>query len=293
MATAVCRRLVRPRLAGLSDPAAARRAFLRAARALAWDPPGTVYRPDRLGGVAVLHAEPARAAAAGVLVYVHGGAFVTGCPRTHRALAARLARAAGLRAVVPAYRRAPEHPFPAALEDVRAVLGALAGQGPVVLAGDSAGGNLALLAVAEDHSASVAGLVAFSPFVDLTLAGASWTGNAASDALLPPGRAEEVVALYLGGARAQDASPLWARWSRPPPVQLFAARTEMLRDDTLRMAAVLRAAGGRAEVRLMGDLPHVWPWLAPWVPEARTTIAEAGTFLAACCQTPSGTATSR
>nr|WP_242511948.1 alpha/beta hydrolase [Rhodobaculum claviforme] len=293
--TGLSRRLLRPALAAMADPAQARRAFGHAARWGAPDPRGARYRRDVLGGVPVLRVAGPPGGARGVVLYVHGGAFVAGAADTHRALAARLAAGAGLAAVIPDYRLAPEHPFPAALEDVVAVLHALSADGPVVLAGDSAGGGLALSALAQATGPVPAGLVAFSPFVDLTLSGASWRENAARDALLPAARGDEVAALYLGGARADDprASPLFARWQAPPPVLMFAARTEVLRDDAVRMARVLRAAGGRAEVRLAGDLPHVWPWLCPWLPEACATLAEAGAFAAACVQELRGAPTSR
>ena len=294
LVTALSRRIARPGLARQRDPQAARTAFLRTARWLTRDPRGAVFRevPGGLGGRPALWASVPPRDAAGTILYLHGGAFVMGSPRTHRAMAARLAAAAGMAAVLPDYRLAPEHPFPAAVEDALAAYSALlrAGHSPnrLLLAGDSAGGGLALSVLAEAARLGLprpAGLVAFSPFADLSRSGLSWTLNAASDALLPAERGAEVPALWLQGAapRHPHASPLFADWSEtPPPVLLFASRTEVLCDDALRMAARLRAAGGRAEARIMGDLPHVWPWLSPWLPEANQTLAEAGAFLAAC-----------
>ncbi|MGY6412441.1 MAG: alpha/beta hydrolase [Alkalilacustris sp.] len=294
LVTALSRRLARPALARQHDPQAARADFLRAATRFALDPAGALYRevPGGLGGRPALRASVPPRDGAGLILYLHGGAFVMGSPRTHRALAARLAAQAGMAAVLSDYRLAPEHPFPAALDDALSAYTALLERGHpaerLCLAGDSAGGGLALSLMAEAARRGLprpAGLVAFSPFADLTRSGASWTENAQRDPLLPAERGADVPELWLQGNPPEDprASPLLADWPAPPaPTLLFAARTELLRDDALRMAARLRAAGGRAEARIAGDLPHVWPWLAPWLPEANRTLAEAGAFLAAC-----------
>jgi acetyl esterase/lipase len=292
--TAASRRLVRPALARQGDIRAARGRFERMAQLFLPDPPRAQFLPDRLGSeeLPALWASVAARDGGGVILYLHGGAFVMGSPRTHRALAARLGAASGMAALIPHYRRAPEHAFPAALEDGLAAYRALLARGyppgRVVLAGDSAGGGLALSVAAGAAAAGLpapAAIVAFSPLVDLTFAGASWDANRARDAMLPAALGPEVARHWLQGADPADprASPLFAVWPAPPPPALFfAAETEILRDDALRMAARLRAAGGRAEVRLAGDLPHVWPWLCPWLPEACATIAEAGAFVAAC-----------
>lgn len=292
--TAASRVLMKPLIARERDPRAARARFLRMARRVAPDPPLAIFLPDRLGqaGLPALWASVAGRGDAGVLLYLHGGAFVMGSPRTHRALAARLGAAAGLSALIPHYRRAPEHPFPAALEDALAAYRALLARGyrpgRIAFAGDSAGGGLALAmaaAAVQEGLPRPAGLVAFSPLVDLTFSGASWLENRGRDALLPAELAPEVAAFWLNGANPADprASPLQADWAAaPPPALLFVAESEVLRDDAVRMVARLRAAGGRAELRLAGDLPHVWPWLCPWLPEGCATIAEAGSFLAGC-----------
>jgi monoterpene epsilon-lactone hydrolase len=280
---------VRPMLARQSDPKAARRDFLRSARLFLADPPGMRFRDDHVG-VPGLWAEP-DGPAAGVLLYVHGGAFVMGAPRTHRALAGRLAAEAGLRALLPDYRLAPEHPFPAALEDLVAAYRALTDRGEAIaLAGDSAGGGLALSLLAEVQARGLpqpAGLVAFSPVVDLTFSGPSFRENAARDAMLPADRAGFVRGLWLQGADPTDprASPLFADWpAPPPPALLFASDSELLRDDALRMAARLRDAGGQAEARIAADLPHAWPELQGWLPEAGATITEAAAFLRTCVE---------
>lgn len=297
----LARRFVRPGLARETDPVAARARFLRMARWLVPDPRGARFRQVRPGGVPALWASiPAREAPSpGVILYLHGGAYVMGSPRTHRALAARLAAAAGMRALLPHYRRAPEHPFPAALEDALAVYDALCAEGHppgrIALAGDSAGGGLALALLAEISRSGrprPAAAVAFSPVLDLTFTGRSWDSNRATDAMLPAERGPDMAAMWLQGADPRDprASPLFAAWDRPPPVMLCAGRTELLRDDSVRMAERLRAAGGRVALRIAGDLPHVWPYLCPWLPEGCATITEAGAFLADCLQGPAAPA---
>lgn len=289
--TRLLRLTARPVLARETAPHTARRRFVTTARLFLPDPPFAVFLPDRLeGGLPALWAGVAGRGGAGVLLFLHGGAYVVGSPRTHRALAARLAAAAGLTALLPHYRRAPEHPFPTAVEDALAAYRTLLARGyppgRIVLAGDSAGGGLALalLAIlAAEGLPAPAGLVAFSPQTDLTLSGPSWQENAARDAILPAERGAEIRDMYLQGADPTDprASPLFADWPvPPPPVLLFAAETEILRDDAVRMAARLRAAGGQAALRLAGDLPHVWPMQHRWLPEARATLAEAGAWVA-------------
>lgn len=296
--TRLIRLVVRPHLARVTDPVAARARFLATGRWLVPDPPLALFLPDRPGGVPSLWASVAGADAAGavprVILHVHGGAYVMGSPRVYRAMAARLAAAAGARALVPHYRRAPEHPFPAALEDVVAVYAGLLERGypgaGIALSGDSAGGGIALALAGEIARLgwpAPAGVALFSPLVDLTFSGASWTENRARDAMLPAERGPDMVQMWLQGADPCDprASPLFADWPCPPPPTLvFAAATELLRDDAVRIVARLQAAGGRAELRLAGDLPHVWPYLCPWLPEGCATLAEAGAFLAAALQ---------
>lgn len=311
------RRVARPRLARQRDPMVARTDFLRSVRLFLPDPPGAVHLPDRvgatpaqpapaprvmpsaaapLGGIPALWARPAGGGGAGLVLFVHGGAMVMGSPRTHRGLALRLAGPVGCDALLPHYRLAPEHPFPAAFDDVCAAYLDLLARGHrpgrIVLAGDSGGGALALalLAAIGRHGwPAPAGAVVFSPLTDMSFSGASVAQNAARDLLLPAERCDEVAQMYLQGADPRDprASPLWADWAvPPPPVFLAVAETEILRDDTLRMAARLRAAGGEAVVCRRGippapPLPHVWPFLAPWLPEGRETLAEAQAFIRA------------
>jgi len=283
------RRVERPRLARATDVGPVRHSFDRSARLFFRAPPHGVFLPDRLGGRPFLwaHGRPRRS---GLLLWFHGGIHVMGSPRTHRGMVAALAMAAGCRAGLPDYRLAPEHPFPAAFDDAVAAWDGLIARGypagSIVLGGDSAGGGLALALLSHilvRGGPRPAGLIAFSPLTDLALTGASMTENAGRDALIPSRPRADPLAWYLAGADPRDprASPLRAGFPDPPPVFLQAAQTELLRDDTLRMADRLRAAGGAVTRDLWPDTPHVWPIFRGWLPEADEAIARAGRFLAA------------
>jgi monoterpene epsilon-lactone hydrolase len=279
----VLRRVEKPRLARVSV-AAARRSFEAEAR-LFRDPPRALYLPDRVG-VPALWAETAPARS-GVILYLHGGAHVMGSPRTHRAMLARLSALTGLSACLPDMRLAPEHPYPAGLDDCEAAWDALVGRGypseRIVLGGDSAGGGLmlALLARLLARGERPRAAFAFSPWTDLTASGASLAENARADPLLPVVRMDEARGYYLGGTDPSDpgASPLFGRFPGCPPVFLQTAGTEILRDDTLRMADRLRAHGAEVELDLWPDTPHVVALFQGWLPEADEVLRRTAAFL--------------
>lgn len=289
---AYLRRVEKPWLARVKTPAEVRAGFERSAR-LFRDPPLALYLPDRLDGVASLWAQ-VRPRRAGVILHLHGGVYLMGSPRTHRAMLARLSAMTGLRALLPDYGLAPERPSPVALEDALAVWRALVGRGyrpdEIVLSGDSAGGGLMLALLARLLAAGErpACAVAMSPWTDLTLTGASLAENAVRDPLLPVSRIEEARDFYLAGAdpAGPGVSPLFAEFPGAPPVFLQAAETEILRDDTLRMAGRLRAAGAEVELDLWGDLPHVWPIFQGWLPEADEALARHARFITARLPAP-------
>ncbi len=222
------------------------------------------------------------------LLYLHGGGYVMGSPRTHRSITWRLARDAGARVCVPDYRLAPENRFPAALDDVLAVYEHLLAEGvnPKTLgvAGDSAGGGLALGLLQEIRARGLpqpAALALFSPWTDLMLSGASVAENAESDPLLPASRIGEVAENYLQGADPSDprASPLYGEFAGAPPMMLQVSDIEILRDDSLRMVRRLRAQGVETEFILWRGLPHVFQISAPLLPEALESIERAARFL--------------
>jgi acetyl esterase/lipase len=278
------RTVEKPFLSRVADPLYVRQRFETAAR-IAFHPPfGTAQEADTLettnGSLPATWVAP-RAPGRGVILYLHGGGYVFGSPRTHSAMVARLAKAAGARACLPAYRLAPEFPFPAAVEDAvlayRALLARDIDPAEIVLGGDSAGGGLAFALLAEILRAKMpapAGLFALSPFTDLSFSGESFVTNAEAEVLLPAARAEELAEIYLAGHEPTDprASPLFAEFAGAPPVWMCAGSTEILLDDTQRMAARLRAAGVTVETRIEDDLPHVWPIFHGFLPEARVTL---------------------
>ena len=250
-------------------------------------PKGVDYSPDTVGGVAgEWVVRPGLADAAPVLLYLHGGGYFACSPRTHRPITGAFAKA-GLRVFVPDYRLAPEHPFPAAVEDaVSAWHGLLArgyGAANIGVAGDSAGGGLSLallLSLRDAHEPMPAAAVLFSPWTDLASTGESMISNAKRDAMFHAPGTGEGAAFYLGktDARAPLASPLYADLHGVPPLLIHAGDREILRDDSTRLSKKARAAGVSVEEKIWPVVPHVWQ-LATFVPEARQSLARAAEFL--------------
>jgi acetyl esterase/lipase len=274
----------KPKLARLPDAAVLRDGFETTAARVFRMPAGVARESLVLAGVPCTRFGPPKAP---VLLYLHGGAFLAGSARTHGHLAAALGRSAGMAAVLAEYRLAPEHPFPAAVDDALAVYEALRMRGPVAVAGDSAGGGLVFALLVAARQAGLpdpVALVAFSPWADLRLVAASLERNARSDAMLPVSRIPEVAATYLGGANPADprASPVLATFApAPPPAFIAASRDEILADDAAAMATALGRAGGAVTLEWADSAPHAWPIFAGLIPEADATLGRAGRFLAA------------
>ncbi|MEL6765736.1 MAG: alpha/beta hydrolase [Pseudomonadota bacterium] len=291
----VLRFAVKTRLARESDPLAFRK-HLDAAAPLMRDPAGARYRaltvPNGAEGIAAAWAEAGEAPPRDgpVILYLHGGAYLGGSSRTHRHLAAALAGAAGMRALVIDYRLAPEHPLPAALRDARAAWNWLVAGGTpperIALAGDSAGGGLALALLADltaDRRPLPGALALFSPWTDMRGEAASLTSNAVRDAMLPAAKLEEVVGHCLGpegDAADWRVSPVLARFERPPPAMIFASMHEILLDDAIAAAEALKAGGSDPVLEIRDGLPHAWPIFRGYLAEADADLAKAGAFLA-------------
>ncbi|PIE13380.1 MAG: esterase [Rhodobacterales bacterium] len=277
------RNVEKRRLAWAKSPASLRLGFAIQTAILFHGPWGSRYRSATLGGVEALEVSgfaqtvPDRAQ---TLLYFHGGGYVMGSPRSHRAMLAHLSRLTGGVAWLPDYRKAPEHPFPGAIEDAVAAYRALCSRMPaqqIVIGGDSAGGGVALALLGEISARGLpqpAGCFAFSPLTDLTFSGASMRENAGAEAMLPAARVGELRTLYLDGADPRDprASPLFAEFSGEVPVWLAVGDSEILLDDTRRMARYLESQGGDVVLTVGHDLPHAWPMFQGYMPEARATL---------------------
>jgi phosphinothricin tripeptide acetyl hydrolase len=224
------------------------------------------------------------------VVYFHGGGYCIGSPRSHRHLAAAIGRAAGAAVLLPDYRLAPEHPFPAAVEDaVAAYRGLLEGgqvPGRTVFAGDSAGGGLtvaALLALRERGLPLPAAGVCISPWVDLACSGASHAAKAASDPIVTRQGVVEMARAYLGSVdpRTPLASPLFADLAGLPPLLIQVGSEEVLLDDAVGLAERASAGGVKATLETWPAMIHVWHWFLPMLDEAQSAVDTVGTFVRA------------
>jgi acetyl esterase/lipase len=281
----VLRHLFKPRLLRAQDHIAARRAMTAPPPPL---PRGVRVEEEPLGGVpgewVIAPGAPTRA----TLLYLHGGGYFACSPRTHRAATSAFALA-GLRTYAPDYRLAPEHPFPAALEDALAVYRALIGRHDargLVVAGDSAGGGLAvalLLRLREEGLPSPAAAALFSPFVDLAATGDSARRNGARCAMFTGEVFPRAAHWYVGerDPRMPLASPLYADLHGLPPLLIHVGEDETLLDDSRRLAERARAAGVDVAIKEWPRVPHVWQLFHRFVPEGRASLNEAGEFLVA------------
>lgn len=219
--------------------------------------------------------------------YVHGGGFAMGSPATHRELGVRLARAAGCPVWLPDYRLAPEHPFPAGLDDVVAAYRGLVAEGidpaRIVIAGDSAGGGLvvsSLIALRDAGAPLPAAGVCLSPWADLTLTSASIEGRTELDPWIGrPGLALMVKAYVGDGDPARPlVSPALADLRGLPPLLVLVGTAEVLHDDAATLASRAREAGVAVTFEAWEDMVHVWP-MFPHLPEARAAVSKIGRFV--------------
>jgi len=222
------------------------------------------------------------------VLYLHGGAYRVGSPSTYRHFTWRVASVARARVLAIDYRLAPEHPFPAPLEDAlsayRWMLENGATPNRLLVMGDSAGGGLALallLKLRDEHLPLPAAAVALSPWTDLASTGASLKLNARADPMIKAEYVPKFAAEYLAGANPRNpyASPLYGDPSGLPPTLIQVGDDEVLRDDSVRMADKMRRANCRVELQIWPRVPHCWHLLAPVLPEARAAIARMSDFI--------------
>ncbi|MEQ1691893.1 MAG: alpha/beta hydrolase [Gemmatimonas sp.] len=227
-------------------------------------------------------------ASAPVLLYLHGGGYLAGSPATHRPLVASLVRRLRGTAFVPAYRLAPEHPYPAALHDARAAYLHLLSQGiaptRIVIAGDSAGGGLALaitLALRDEQIPLPAAVVAFSPWTDLAATGRSIEENTDRCAMFAGVTIKNASQFYLGTSDPMlpYISPLYGDYHGMPPLLVHASEDEVLRDDAVRVAERARSAGVDVELRLWRRVPHAWQFFPAVLPEAAESLKDTVRFI--------------
>ena len=251
-------------------------------------PAGVQVQAAHLSGCPGEWLRPAGANAHSVLLYLHGGAYVTGSCHTHRGLAGHLAQAAGMDCFLLDYRLAPEHPFPAAVEDAHAVYLALHQQNPartIVLAGDSAGGGLALalaLRLRDAGHAAPGAMALLSPWTDLTLSLPTHQSKAAVDPFFPDTSTLSMAAqLYFGSSdlAAPLASPHFAALHGLPRTLIHVGEHEALLGDAQALAAKLQAAGTPVQLREFQGMWHVWQIFAGRFAEADASVRQLGAFL--------------
>ena len=240
------------------------------------------FAADTLGGVPGLWVHPAGWRPGAAIVHLHGGWFNFGSAKAYRHLVGQIAARAGARAFIPDYRLAPEHPFPAATDDVRACYQGLAERDVhrIALTGDSAGGNLAL-GLASSSNVTLVGVAVVSPVTDLTLSGASYETRADADPLFTRPQVAELVHAYLGSADAKQplASPLHGRYAGMPAIRIHVGDDEVLLDDSLRYVERAVAAGVDARADVWMGMPHGFPGSIGRLKAAEQSLDAIGVFL--------------
>lgn len=231
---------------------------------------------------------PPNAVEGRVLYYLHGGAYCAGSCNSHRNLVAKLARSCGARALVIEYRLAPEHPFPAALEDAVTAYKWLTETGTcpdnIVIGGDSAGGGLAvatLISLRDEGIQLPKAAFLLSPWTDMEGTGDSVRSRAEFEPWLNPDSIGDTARLYIGDLdpRHPLVSPIYAELHDLPPTLVHVGHDEILLDDSTRLVERLRNAGVEAELKIWEGMWHVFHSFAPAVPEANAAIEEIGEYV--------------
>lgn len=251
-------------------------------------PAGVTFRQASVGGIAGWWCEPSEVASDAVILHAHGGWFTWGSAEVFRNFIGHIALSTRATAFVPDYRLAPEHPFPAAIDDLHACyLGLIeSGVKSIAVTGDSAGGNLALLLLARISTLSpadrrVVASVVLSPVTDLALKGPSWDSRANADPYFLRDQVEELIQAYLGNRNPTDAtaSPLYGNLAGLPPVRAHVGDDEVLLDDSRRYVARAVAAGVDARLDVWEGMPHGFVGSVGQMEAASEALAAIGAFL--------------
>src|SRR5882757_2186050 len=242
------------------------------------EPEVVTYKRGLRAGVEAIWALPVSADTSKVILYIHGGGFVVGSVSTHRKFAGHLAKHLGVTAVVFDYRRAPECPFPAQIEDSTAAYRELLARGfeaqNITIAGDSAGGNLAIstvLKLRDDRVALPGAVIAFSPWLDMEHIGRTLETNAHTDALVNRSVVQSMSTLFLGenGPRTDPlANPLKANYRNFPRLYITVGGAEALLDNATDLAEIAAGADVNVTLSVVDDMQHVFPFLAGRAVEA-------------------------
>ena len=247
------------------------------------------FESGTVGNIPGLWVHPASRRSDQAILYVHGGWFSAGSAKAYRHLVGHVAARAGTTAFVPDYRLAPEHPFPAAVDDVLAAYRGLdeGGIRRIAIVGDSAGGNLALVlascvtAAATSATATLVGAAALSPVTDLTLSGDTYETRADADPLFTRDQVAELVAFYVASADANNPllSPLRGRLSGLPPIRIHVGDDEVLLDDSRRYVERAVAAGVDARLDVWMGMPHGFPAIIGPIKASAQALDAIGMFL--------------
>lgn len=243
-------------------------------------PRGIIWEQGQINGVSGEWITPRNIAANRLLLYLHGGGYVLSTPHVHRVLVGRLAHTLSCRAFMPEYRLAPEHPFPAAVEDVTATYEGILASGYasalVIVAGDSAGGGLTaalMLRLREMGRPLPAAACLISALLDCTFSGARLTELQQSDPYLRLSDLKLMAKHYYTAHDPQHPliSPLWADLDGLPPLFVLAGENELLRDEVVRFAERAQEAGVAVELKVWPGMVHAFPLFAGFVPEGKVS----------------------
>jgi monoterpene epsilon-lactone hydrolase len=247
------------------------------------------FGADALGGIPGIWVTPASWRSDEAIIHLHGGFFNFGSAKAYRHLVGHIAARAGARAFIPDYRLAPEHPFPAATDDVLACYRGLADSRVrrIALTGDSAGGNLALVLASRvtgeaiSTNGTLVGLAVWSPVTDLTLSSTTYATRADADPVFTRSQVAELVHSYLGHADARNplASPLYGQLPGIPPVRIDVGDDEVLLGDSLRYAERARTASVDARLDVWMGMPHGFPGSIGRLKAAAQALDAVGAFL--------------